>query len=217
MEKGWEQIVAVLGILASGAAYLPVDVALPKERLWYLLENGEVEIVLTQSQLNQRLEWPENVRRICLDTDELAAESSEALESVQQPEDLAYVIYTSGSTGLPKGVAIAHRGAVNAIAETNQVFNVAECDRAIAVTALHHDMSVYDIFGILAAGGAIIIPDAAQRLDPAHWTQLMVKERVTIWNSVPPMMEMLLDYAAGRSEVLPECLRWAFLGGDWIP
>ncbi|MEG4215636.1 amino acid adenylation domain-containing protein [Microcoleus sp. Pol14C6] len=217
MEKGWEQIVAVLGILASGAAYLPVDAALPKERLRYLLENGEVEIVLTQSHLNQRLEWPENVRRICLDTDELAAESGEPLESVQEPEDLAYVIYTSGSTGLPKGVAIAHRGAVNAIAQTNQVFNVTECDRAIAVTALHHDMSVYDIFGILAAGGAIVIPDAAQRLDPAHWTQLMVKERVTIWNSVPPMMEMLLDYAAGRSEVLPECWRWAFLGGDWIP
>ncbi|MEG4815829.1 amino acid adenylation domain-containing protein [Microcoleus sp. K5-D4] len=217
VEKGWEQIVAVLGILASGAAYLPVDATLPKERLWHLLENGEVEIVLTQSQLNQRLEWPENVRRICLDTDELAAESSEALESVQEPEDLAYVIYTSGSTGLPKGVAIAHRGAVNAITQTNQVFNVAECDRAIAVTALHHDMSVYDIFGILAAGGAIVIPDAAQRLDPAHWAQLMVQERVTIWNSVPPMMEMLLDYAAGRSEVLPECWRWAFLGGDWIP
>lgn len=217
MEKGWEQIVAVLGILASGAAYLPVDAALPKERLWYLLENGEVEIVLTQSQLNQRLEWPENVRLLCLDTEELVAESSEALESVQEPEDLAYVIYTSGSTGLPKGVAIAHRGLVNAIAQTNQVFNVGECDRAIAVTALHHDMSVYDIFGILAAGGAIVIPDAAQRLDPSHWAQLMVKERVTIWNSVPPMMEMLLDYAAGRSEVLPECLRWAFLGGDWIP
>ncbi|MEG5026528.1 amino acid adenylation domain-containing protein [Microcoleus sp. AT8-B1] len=217
MEKGWEQIVAVLGILASGAAYLPIDAALPKERIWYLLENGEVEIVLTQSQLNQRLEWPENVRRICLDTEELATESGEALESVQEAEDLAYVIYTSGSTGLPKGVAIAHRGAVNAIAQTNQVFNVAECDRAISVTALHHDMSVYDIFGILAAGGAIVIPDAAQRLDPAHWAQLMVKERVTIWNSVPPMMEMLLDYAGGRSEVLPECLRWAFLGGDWIP
>ncbi len=158
MEKGWEQVVAVLGILASGAAYLPVDAALPKERLWYVLDNGEVEIVLTQSQLNQRLEWPKNVRRICLDSEELATESGEALESVQEPEDLAYVIYTSGSTGLPKGVAIAHRGAVNAIAQTNQVFNVVECDRAIAVTALHHDMSVYDIFGILAAGGRSSFP-----------------------------------------------------------
>ncbi|HEY9810222.1 MAG TPA: amino acid adenylation domain-containing protein [Halomicronema sp.] len=217
MEKGWEQIVAVLGILASGAAYLPIDAALPQERLCYLLENGEVQFVLTQSWVNQRFVWPENVQRICLDTDELRGESEEALVPVQQPEDLAYVIYTSGSTGLPKGVEIAHRGVVNAILHTNEVFKVGASDRAMAVTALHHDMSVYDIFGLLAAGGAMIIPDAAKRLDPSHWGELMLKERVTIWNSVPPMMEMLLDYAAGRDDVLPVCLRWAFLGGDWIP
>lgn len=217
MEKGWEQIVAVLGILASGAAYLPVDATLPQERLRYLLADGEVEVVLTQSRLDRCWEWPETVQRICLDTDELAAESSEALESVQKPEDLAYVIYTSGSTGLPKGVAIAHRGVVNAIAQTNQTFNIGEGDRVLAVTALHHDMSVYDIFGLLAAGGAVVIPDARRRLDPSHWADLMVKERVTLWNSVPPMMEMLLDDATGRSQVLPECWRWAFLGGDWIP
>ncbi|MCT7952156.1 amino acid adenylation domain-containing protein [Ancylothrix sp. C2] len=217
MEKGWEQIVAVLGILASGAAYLPVDAALPQERLLYLLENGEVQFVLTQSWVNQRFVWPAGVQRICVDTDELRGESEEALVPVQQPEDLAYVIYTSGSTGLPKGVEIAHRGVVNAILHTNEVFKVGASDRAIAVTALHHDMSVYDIFGLLAAGGAIIIPDAAKRLDPSHWAELMLKEGVTIWNSVPPMMEMLLDYAAGRNDVLPVCLRWAFLGGDWIP
>ena len=217
MEKGWEQIVAVLGILASGAAYLPVDAALPQERLLYLLENGEVQFVLTQSWVNQRFVWPAGVQRICVDTDELMGESEEALVPVQEPEDLAYVIYTSGSTGLPKGVEIAHRGVVNAILHTNEVFKVGASDRAIAVTALHHDMSVYDIFGLLAAGGAMIIPDAAKRLDPSHWAELMLKEGVTIWNSVPPMMEMLLDYAAGRDDVLPVCLRWAFLGGDWIP
>ncbi|NEO98548.1 MAG: amino acid adenylation domain-containing protein [Symploca sp. SIO2E9] len=216
MEKGWEQIVTVMGILNSGAAYLPIDPTLPKERLWYLLDNGEVQLVLTQSWLNKRLEWLDGVQRICVDTQELAAESKQSLEPVQKPDDLAYVLYTSGSTGLPKGVMIAHRGAVNAINYTNQFFNIGSDDRLLALTALHHDMSVYDIFGILAAGGTLVMPDASARRDPAHWSELMRQEKVTIWNSVPTMMEMLLEYADGCPELLPSCWRWAFLGGDWI-
>ncbi|BAZ30185.1 peptide synthetase [Cylindrospermum sp. NIES-4074] len=217
MDKGWEQIVGVLGIMTAGAAYLPIDPNSPQERLWYLLENGEVEVVLTQSWLNQNLEWPESVQRICLDTEELLEESDRHLPPVQQPDDLAYVLYTSGSTGTPKGVMVAHRGVVNAIAYTNQFFNITDQDKVLALTALHHDMSVYDIFGLLAVGGTIVMPAATTRLDPAHWSELMVQHQVTLWNSVPPMMEMLLEYAAGRLQMLPRCLRWAFLGGDWIP
>ncbi|MEH2080283.1 MAG: amino acid adenylation domain-containing protein [Nostoc sp.] len=216
MEKGWEQIVAVLGILNSGAAYLPIDPTLPKQRLWYLMENGEVEVVLTQSWLEKNLELPEGIQSICIDTEEVANYSIESLIPTQKPDDLAYVLYTSGSTGLPKGVMIAHRGAVNAITCTNQFFNIGTNDRVLALTALHHDMSVYDIFGILAAGGTIVIPDATAIKDAAHWSVLMLREKVTIWNSVPAIMEMLLEYAGDRSKLLPSCLRWAFLGGDWI-
>jgi epothilone synthetase B len=217
MEKGWEQIVAVMGILASGAAYVPIDPGLPPERFSYLLDNSEADIVLTQSWLNQKLSWPEKVQRLCIDTEEFARESNQPLQPVQQPDDLAYVIYTSGSTGLPKGVMITHRNVVNVVFYTNGRFNVGSQDRILALTALNHDLSVYDIFGLLSAGGTIVLPDASSVKDPSHWLELMVRERVTLWNSVPAMMEMLVDYVEGQSEAVPLSLRLAILGGDWLP
>lgn len=216
MEKGLEQVVACMGIVLSGAAYLPIDPDLPPERLAYIIENSEVEIVLTQSWINQRLELPANIRRFCLDCEELAEVSDDPIESVQNPDDLAFVIYTSGSTGQPKGVMIAHRGVVNSVLCTNEYFQIGPDARVLAVTALHHDMSVYDIFGILAAGGTIVMPDADGRKDPDHWSRLMRQHNVTIWNSVPAMMEMLLEYADGRENTIPDSLCLAFLGGDWI-
>ena len=175
MEKGWEQVVAVLGVLQSGAAYLPIDAQIPKERLWHLLEHGEVELVLTQSWLDKSLEWPERVRRLSVDTADLMGIDESPLEPVQGPEDLAYVIYTSGSTGLPKGVMIEHRSVVNRIIDVNQRFGVGPADRVFALTALQHDLSVYDIFGMLAAGGTLIMPDASSVRDPAHWARCWSK------------------------------------------
>lgn len=222
MEKGWEQIVAVLGILEAGAAYLPIDPAIPPERLAYLLENGEVEVVLTQSWLDEKLSWSTGVTRFCVDQSDrnyhdAGADGSTPLARVQTPDDAAYVLYTSGSTGKPKGVMIGHRGLVNCILETNRTFQVNSNDRVLAVTALHHDMSVYDIFGLLAAGGAIVMPDREGTRSPDHWVDLIDRHNVTLWNSVPAFMEMLLVHAAARKLTLQGRLRVAFLGGDWIP
>jgi amino acid adenylation domain-containing protein len=217
MEKGWEQIVAVMGILAAGAAYVPIDPGLPQERLFYLLENSETQIVLTQSWLNEKLELPSGIGRLCISKEELANESNQPLQPVQTVDDLAYVIYTSGSTGLPKGVMITHRNVVNVVVHTNQRFNVGPQDRILALTALNHDLSVYDIFGLLSAGGTIVIPDASAVKDPGYWVELMVREKVTLWNSVPAMMEMLVDYVEEQSGTLPSSLRLVILGGDWLP
>lgn len=217
MEKGWEQVVAVLGVLKSGAAYLPIDPGLPKERLCYLLEHGEVELILTQSWLNEEVEWPESVQRLCVDDKDVEGLPDQSLNPVQSPEDLAYVIYTSGSTGLPKGVMINHRGAVNTIVDINQRFGVGPNDRVLALSSLSFDLSVYDIFGTLAAGGTIVIPKTSTANDPAHWVELITEEKVTIWNSVPALMEMFVEYAANRPEVLPCFLRLVLLSGDWIP
>jgi len=217
MEKGWEQVVAVLGILMSGAAYLPISPGLPEERRRYLLEYGEVKLALTQCQLNQDLEWPGGIQRICLDDDDFQGITASPLESVQKTTDLAYVIFTSGSTGQPKGVMIDHRGAVNTINDINQRFGVVPQDRVLALSALSFDLSVYDIFGILAGGGTIVIPGAGLAKDPAHWAEMMIKYHVTIWNTVPALMQMLVDYIGERPEIVPASPRLILMSGDWIP
>lgn len=217
MEKGWEQVVAVLGVLLSGAAYLAIDPALPKERLWYLLEQSKVGLVLTQSWIDENLEWPDTFHRLCVDSENLDKVDDQPLDLVQRPEDLAYVIFTSGSTGLPKGVMINHRSAVNTICDINQRFVIGPEDQLLALSSLSFDLSVYDIFGTLAAGGTIIIPDASSVRDPVHWADLLVREKVTIWNSVPALMQMLVEYAADRPDIPPCPLRLVLLSGDWIP
>lgn len=217
MDRGWEQVVATLGILLSGAAYLPIDPELPQERQWHLLKEGGVKILLTQSWLDRSLMWPEKVQRLCLDSEPIAEESNQPLKPAQKPEDLAYVIYTSGSTGLPKGVTINHRGAVNTIIDVNQRFSISSDDRILALSSLSFDLSVYDIFGTLAAGGTIIIPEASRAKDPNHWTELLVEHQVTVWNSVPALMQMLVEHLTGCNDVVLNSLRVVLLSGDWIP
>ncbi|HXO22737.1 MAG TPA: amino acid adenylation domain-containing protein [Thermoanaerobaculia bacterium] len=224
MEKGWEQAVAVLGILGAGAAYLPVDPALPRERRWHLLERGEVRVVLTQPRLVGELEWPPGIEVLSITEGAggmptPGAPPKERSEAPARSDSLAlaYVLFTSGSTGLPKGVMIDHRGAVNTVEDVNRRFRVGPADRVLALSSLSFDLSVWDLFGLLAAGGRIVLPDPAGSRDPAHWHQRMVAEGVTVWNSVPALLEIYADYLAGRGEPLPPSLRLVLLSGDWIP
>ncbi|MBE9033576.1 non-ribosomal peptide synthetase [aff. Roholtiella sp. LEGE 12411] len=212
MEKGWEQIVAVLGILIAGAAYLPIDPELPAERQWYLLTQGQVKLIVTQPHLH--LSLPSGVQQVCVES-QLRGDGKD-IKLVQTPDDLAYIIYTSGSTGLPKGVAIAHRGAVNTILDINRRFGIKSGDRILALSALNFDLSVYDIFGMLAAGGTIVIPSADKTKDPAHWLELIVSQQITLWNSVPALMQMLVEYLTNQPQQ-PSSLRLALLSGDWLP
>jgi amino acid adenylation domain-containing protein len=217
MSKGWEQVVAVLGILKSGAAYLPIDPKLPLQRLHLILENGHAEIVLTQSRWDEKLEWPNGLQRICVDS--LTGAGSGALDDAccQSPDDLAYVIFTSGSTGMPKGVMIDHRAAVNTILDINRRFQVTPEDRVLAISSLSFDLSVYDIFGTLAAGGTVVIPDPDALRDPAQWAELIRTHRVTIWDSVPTLMRMLMEHANGDGKPDLSSLRLVMMSGDWIP
>src|SRR6185436_6980308 len=125
--------------------------------------------------------------------------------------------YTSGSTGSPKGVQISHRGALNTVEDMNWRFGVGEGDTILGLTNLGFDLSVYDIFGPLAVGGCLVVPDHEQRGLPAHWADLIAEHRVTLWNSVPAHLQMMADYLSTAPDADLSSLRLALLSGDWIP
>ncbi|MFJ8923572.1 amino acid adenylation domain-containing protein [Streptomyces sp. NPDC102415] len=220
MEKGWEQCAAVLGILAAGAAYLPVDPELPDERVRLLLEHGQARAVLTQGRVAERGEDRFAGVPAVFRVDELPWEKDAAdgmrLDGPATAEDLAYVIFTSGSTGLPKGVMIDHRGALNTVVDVNERFGVGADDRILALSSLSFDLSVYDVFGPLAVGGAVVMPDASAHRDPAAWLDLMETARVTLWNSVPALMELFVEHMSVK-EASGSALRLVLLSGDWLP
>ncbi|WP_369028294.1 AMP-binding protein, partial [Nocardia farcinica] len=109
--------------------------------------------------------------------------------------DLAYVIFTSGSTGTPKGVEIEHRQAVNTLADLEARFEIGADDCVLAVAAVDFDLSVFDLFGVLGAGGRAVIVADADRRDPDRWLGLVRAHGVTVWNTVPAMADMLLTVA----------------------
>ncbi|MGW3276792.1 non-ribosomal peptide synthetase, partial [Nocardia rhamnosiphila] len=129
--------------------------------------------------------------------------------------DLAYVIFTSGSTGIPKGVEIEHAQAVNTLADLEERYGLGARDRVLAVAAVDFDLSVFDLFGVLGAGGsAVIVPDEDRR-DPGRWLALVREHGVTVWNTVPAMLDMLLTVAESGPLPLPS-LRLVLVSGDWV-
>lgn len=214
MEKSWEQIVSVFGVLFSGATYLPLDIKNPKERLEKILHDSKIKSILVNREFLEENKW---LRRWnCIIVDGLGREEDISIIADKNTDSLAYTIYTSGSTGMPKGVMISHKSAMNTILDINSRFDIDENDVALTVSNLHFDLSVYDIFGILGSGGKIVIPDSDKAKDPEHWIELMNKEGITIWNSVPTFVEMLVEYESHQNRLFRKKLRLVMMSGDWI-
>lgn len=204
MDRGVEQVVAVLGALLAGGVYLPVDTVQPVRRRETIFADAGIEQVLTQSWVGAG---------IAVD---LLGEAALPAPVDRSPDEPAYVIYTSGSTGKPKGAVLSHRAALNTVVDINRRFGVTAADRVLGVANLGFDLSVYDVFGPLAVGGTLVVPEHDRRADPSHWAELIAGAGVTVWNSVPALLQMLSTYAATEPTQL-DTLRLALLSGDWIP
>ncbi|MEV8319089.1 AMP-binding protein [Streptomyces sp. NPDC059900] len=133
------------------------------------------------------------------------------------PASIAYAIFTSGSTGAPKAVAVSHRSVVNLIEWVNGTYRVTPDDRLLMVTSFCFDLSVYDVFGILAAGGSIRLVADADASDPDRLTDILQDEPVTFWDSAPAAMSVPLSFLELDEPRGRDSLRLVFLSGDWVP
>ncbi|PSB29399.1 non-ribosomal peptide synthetase [Stenomitos frigidus] len=147
----------------------------------------------------------------------LHLQPEENLPRQSSPDDTAYVIFTSGSTGTPKGVVVRHQPVINLIEWVNRTFDVTASDRVLFITSLCFDLSVYDIFGLLAAGGSIRVVSSEAVRDPAALLQILCREPITFWDSAPPALQQLVPFFTSIHATDRPNLRLVFMSGDWIP
>jgi amino acid adenylation domain-containing protein len=205
-ERSVDMVVAVLGVLKAGAAYLPLDPNYPAERLQYMLEDASPQILLTQERLTPALPFT-LVETIKLDGmwKEVAKYSEENRvdsECGATAEDLVYVIYTSGSTGRPKGTAMAHRSMVNLMEWHRNVFGSSNGRRVLQFAALSFDVAFQEIFSTLCTGGTLVLLDEWVRRDARALIEFLSKHSIHRL-FVPPMMLQSLADALKGSDVIP--------------
>ncbi|WP_321834708.1 non-ribosomal peptide synthetase [Clostridium butyricum] len=193
-----ETIINILGVLKAGAAYVPIDPSYPEDRKDYIRKNSRcIELLDVNSYMYK------NMRDL----------DRSNIESINEIDDMAYIIYTSGSTGRPKGVMINHGAAANTIIDINEKFNVNSDDKIIGLSSMGFDLSVYDIFGALSSGATLVL--IKDQRDMKEVENVVQREGITIWNSVPIIMDMFIDSV--DSTFSNNDLRLVLMSGDWIP
>jgi amino acid adenylation domain-containing protein len=191
MERCAEYPVALLGVLKAGAAYLPLDPALPDSRLIEMLADSHASAVVTTHDLAHRVAG--TAARVVRfgETDEACGPGGP--DGGPRPDDLAYVIYTSGSTGRPKGVLVEHRSLLNLCHWHIRRYRITPSDRGTMTAAQGFDASVWELWPYLAAGASVCVADEATRTDPARLTRWLIDQRATITFLATPLAEAVLD------------------------
>ncbi|WP_455926545.1 amino acid adenylation domain-containing protein [Pseudomonas putida] len=208
LPRGPLQVVAVFGVLAAGGCYVPIDVDQPPARRQMIEQVAQVALGIHQDEPpgESRVRW--------LAIDALLCAAPLPGPLAVQAEASAYIIYTSGSTGVPKGVEVSHGAAMNTIDAVVAQLDIVASDRLLAVSALDFDLSVFDLFGVLGQGAALVVVDQAHSRDAMYWVNCVSRHQVTLWNSAPALMEMALG--TPREEGCLSSLRAVLLSGDWI-
>ena len=200
-----EMVVALMGILKSGAAYVPLDPAYPAERLSFMLQDADALVVLTERRfMAEMADCAGRLLDLEAAREEIESQSAENPDVKMDPENLAWVIYTSGSTGRSKGTAIRHGSAVALIRWAREVFTEEELSGVLASTSICFDLSTFEMFVPLSLGGTVVMAENALQL-----ASLRNASRVRLLNTVPSAMAELV-----RMGAIPAELRTVNLAGE---
>src|ERR1051326_1510225 len=214
LERSFELVVAVLGVLKAGAAYVPLEPQQPAAPLQQMIADAGVNVLLTHSSLRNQLGGIETV--ICLDEqwEQISRERESAPRRNANAQQLMYVMYTSGSTGQPKGVMIEQGGVSNYLAWMQVRYPIDTGDRILQTTSIGFDVSVRELFWPLLSGAQVMLPLPGEQQDSARLIELIVNEQITHARFVPAMLELFL--AEPR---VTECrsLQRVFCGGEALP
>jgi amino acid adenylation domain-containing protein len=186
LPRSLDMIVAIMGILKAGAAYVPLDAAHPNERLDYMVAHADLNLLVTCSSLEARLKEVEAVQNCqLLHTDQLSKDAKETSAQAHQAvasNSLAYMIYTSGSTGKPKGVMVTHQGVINHSFSTIRQFGFTAEDKLLQFASISFDVFAEDVFPTLIGGATLVIMEDEKFIDPVYVKQTMQTHQVTLVN-----------------------------------
>lgn len=215
VDRSLDTVIGILGILKAGGAYLPLDPTYPAERLRFMMEDGNIRLLVTQSKHAQLLPT-ENIEVVLLDQHQanIALESSENPSLEISPTDLAYVIYTSGSTGKPKGVMVPHANVIRLFDATDHWFEFNEQDVWTLFHSYAFDFSVWEIWGALFYGGKVIVVSYETSRSPEAFYQLLSDEGVTVLNQTPSAFRQLIMVEERTGQVQELSLRYVIFGGE---
>ncbi|WP_448649233.1 amino acid adenylation domain-containing protein [Pseudomonas corrugata] len=209
MERSVDMVVALLGIVHAGAAWLPLDPELPAGRMAFLIEDADAKVSLTQARWLSRL--PAGHQAWTLDS----LPQAPAFDPISvAASDLAYVLYTSGSTGQPKGVMNEHGALMNRLYWMQDAFPIGPNDRVLQKTPYSFDVSVWEFFWPLITGATLVVARPDGHRDPAYLSQLIQQEQVTTLHFVPSMLRAFVEEPS-----LVDCrsLRQVFASGEALP
>ncbi|MFE1905733.1 amino acid adenylation domain-containing protein [Streptomyces gardneri] len=213
-----ELMVALLGVLRTGAAYLPVDLDYPADRVAFMLSDSGARTVVTTGEAAGRLPAVPGLTRIVVDADEHGSDprTDVPVPAVAGPDHPAYLIYTSGSTGRPKGVAVTHRAIVNRLAWMQHAYGLTADDRVLQKTPSSFDVSVWEFFWALTEGATVVLARPDGHRDPAYLARLIHDRSVTTAHFVPSMLAAFTQVMEAAADV-PDwaaSLRRVFCSGE---
>jgi amino acid adenylation domain-containing protein len=215
LERSLEVPLAILAILKSGGAVLPLDPSYPRDRIAVILKDARPTILLTHTRLATLVDTYEGH---VVSIDQMPSDFPDERLLIKPdgaPDRLAYIIYTSGSTGVPKGVMLTHQNLINRVSWSQQEYPLDENDAVLQMTSLGFDFSIWEIMAPLIAGARLVMARPGGHLDSVYMVRCILEEKVTILHFVPSLLRLFLEEPS--LDLCSHSLRLVFSGGETLP